>query len=80
VAAVIRAKDEADAIRLRTLPYGLGASVWTADAKRGERVAREIDAGSVFVNALVKSDRAAFGGVKRSATGASCRRMACASS
>jgi succinate-semialdehyde dehydrogenase/glutarate-semialdehyde dehydrogenase len=71
VAAVIRAKDEADAIRLANAsPYGLGASVWTADSKRGERVAREIEAGSVFVNGLVKSDpRLPFGGVKRSGYG-----------
>ena len=71
VAAVIRAKDEADAIRIANAsPYGLGASVWTADSKRGERVAREIEAGSVFVNGLVKSDpRLPFGGVKRSGYG-----------
>ena len=71
VAAVSRAKDEADAIRLANAsPYGLGASVWTADVKRGERVAREIEAGSVFVNGLVKSDpRLPFGGVKRSGYG-----------
>ncbi len=71
VAAVIRAKDEADAIRLANASrYGLGASVWTGDAKRGERVAREIEAGSVFVNGLVKSDpRLPFGGVKRSGYG-----------
>jgi succinate-semialdehyde dehydrogenase / glutarate-semialdehyde dehydrogenase len=71
VAAVIRAKDEADAIRLANAsPYGLGASVWTMDVKRGERVAREIEAGSVFVNGLVKSDpRLPFGGVKRSGYG-----------
>ncbi len=71
VAAVIRAKDEADAIRLANAsPYGLGASVWTADTKRGERVAREVEAGSVFVNGLVKSDpRLPFGGVKRSGYG-----------
>ena len=71
VAAVIRAKDEADAIRLANAsPYGLGASVWTADTQRGERVAGEIEAGSVFVNGLVKSDpRLPFGGVKRSGYG-----------
>src|SRR2546422_576082 len=71
VAAVIRAKDEADAIRMANAsPYGLGASVWTADSKRGERVAREIEAGSVVVNGLVRSDpRLPFGRVKRSGYG-----------
>jgi len=71
VAAVIRAKDEEDAIRIANAsPYGLGASVWTADTQRGERVAREIEAGSVFVNGMVKSDpRLPFGGVKRSGFG-----------
>ena len=71
VAAVVRAKDEADAIRIANgSRYGLGASVWTADRARGERVARAIEAGSVFVNALVKSDpRLPFGGVKRSGFG-----------
>ncbi len=71
VAAVIRAKDEVDAIRVANASaYGLGAAVWTRDAQRGERVAREIEAGSVFVNGLVKSDpRLPFGGVKRSGYG-----------
>ena len=71
VAAVVRANDEADAIRIANgSQYGLGASVWTADRARGERVARAIEAGSVFVNALVKSDpRLPFGGVKRSGFG-----------
>ncbi len=71
VAAVIRAKDEADAIGIANAsPYGLGAAVWTGDPKRGERVARELEAGSVFVNGLVKSDpRLPFGGVKRSGYG-----------
>src|SRR5438876_5471228 len=71
VAAVVRAKDEADAIRIANASsYGLGAAVWTRDAQRGERVAREIEAGSVVVNGLVKSDpRLPFGGVKRSGYG-----------
>ena len=71
VAAVIQARDEADAIRIANAsPYGLGASVWTADLARGERAARDIEAGSVFVNGLVKSDpRLPFGGIKRSGYG-----------
>ncbi|HSB41063.1 MAG TPA: aldehyde dehydrogenase family protein, partial [Methylomirabilota bacterium] len=71
VAAVVRAKDEADAVRLANAsPYGLGASVWTRDRACAERMAAQIEAGSVFVNALVKSDpRLPFGGIKRSGYG-----------
>jgi acyl-CoA reductase-like NAD-dependent aldehyde dehydrogenase len=71
VAAVIRVKDEAQAINAANASrYGLGASVWTQDRARGERIARELEVGSVFVNGLVKSDpRLPFGGVKRSGYG-----------
>src|SRR5213594_4502353 len=71
VAAVIRAQDEADAIALANdSPYGLGASLWTRHDGRAERLAGEIEAGSVFVNGLVRSDpRLPFGGVKRSGYG-----------
>jgi succinate-semialdehyde dehydrogenase/glutarate-semialdehyde dehydrogenase len=71
VAAVIRATDESDAVRLANASrYGLGASVWTGDTRRGERIAGELEVGSVFVNGLVKSDpRLPFGGVKRSGYG-----------
>jgi len=72
VAAVIRAEDEEDAIRLANdTPYGLGAAVFTRDLARGERIASErLEAGSCFVNAFVKSDpRLPFGGVKGSGYG-----------
>jgi succinate-semialdehyde dehydrogenase / glutarate-semialdehyde dehydrogenase len=71
VAAVVRAKDEADAVRLANdSQFGLGASVWTRDPARAERIAVQLEAGSVFVNGLVKSDpRLPFGGIKRSGYG-----------
>src|SRR3989441_8339751 len=58
VAAVIRAKDEADAVRLANdSAFGLGASLWTQDRARAERMAAQIEAGSVFVNGDRKSTR-----------------------
>jgi succinate-semialdehyde dehydrogenase/glutarate-semialdehyde dehydrogenase len=71
VAAVIRAKDEADALRLANdSSFGLGAALWTRDRTRAERLAAEIEAGAVFVNGVVKSDpRLPFGGIKRSGYG-----------
>ena len=71
VAAVIRAKDESDAVRLANdSQFGLGASVWTQDRARAERMAAQIEAGSIFVNGIVKSDpRLPFGGIKRSGYG-----------
>jgi succinate-semialdehyde dehydrogenase/glutarate-semialdehyde dehydrogenase len=71
VAAVIRAHDEADAIRqANDSPFGLGASLWTQDLQRAERIVPHIEVGCIFVNELVKSDpRLPFGGIKRSGYG-----------
>ncbi|HUX83673.1 MAG TPA: NAD-dependent succinate-semialdehyde dehydrogenase [Chitinophagaceae bacterium] len=72
VAALIRAKDEKQAIALANdSSFGLGAAVFTRDPERGTRIARsELDAGNCFVNGLVKSDpRLPFGGIKQSGYG-----------
>jgi succinate-semialdehyde dehydrogenase/glutarate-semialdehyde dehydrogenase len=71
VAAVTRARDEDDAVKLaNTSSFGLGASLWTADRGKAEALAAEIEAGDVHVNGLVKSDpRLPFGGIKRSGFG-----------
>ncbi len=72
VAAVIRASDEAEAIRIANdTDFGLGAAVFTQDVARGERIAAEaLHAGNCFVNALVASDpRLPFGGIKQSGYG-----------
>ncbi len=72
VAAIIPAKNEAEAIRLANdSAFGLGAAVFTGDSERGERVATEkLEAGSCFVNEMVRSDpRLPFGGIKQSGYG-----------
>jgi succinate-semialdehyde dehydrogenase / glutarate-semialdehyde dehydrogenase len=72
VAAIIPVADEAEAVRVANdTSFGLGAAVFTRDTARGERLAvHGIEAGSVFVNALVKSDpRLPFGGIKDSGYG-----------
>jgi succinate-semialdehyde dehydrogenase/glutarate-semialdehyde dehydrogenase len=70
-AAVFEVEDEAEAVEVANDTHlGLGASVWTRDLDRGERVAHRIDAGMTFVNELVKSDpRVPFGGMKDSGYG-----------
>ncbi len=71
VASVIRARNEADALRIANdSDFGLGGSVWTCDSARGERFARQLASGCAFVNGMVKSDpRLPFGGIKHSGFG-----------
>jgi succinate-semialdehyde dehydrogenase/glutarate-semialdehyde dehydrogenase len=71
VAALMRVSDAEEAIRVaNSSPYGLGSNIWTSDLARARRMAREIEAGQVFINGMVLSDpRLPFGGVKRSGYG-----------
>jgi succinate-semialdehyde dehydrogenase/glutarate-semialdehyde dehydrogenase len=71
VASMITVTSDDEAITVANESrYGLGASVWTTDLKKGEYVARQIESGSVFVNGLMRSDaRLPFGGVKKSGYG-----------
>jgi len=62
-----------EAIRLANdSEYGLAASVWTRDSKRGERIARRIHAGTVMINDVISCfgiSEAPHGGVKASGIG-----------
>ena len=71
VAAIIKARDEEDAVRIANDSiFGLGAAVFTKDVERGERLARDLEAGCTFVNTLVASDpRLPFGGIKEAGYG-----------
>jgi succinate-semialdehyde dehydrogenase/glutarate-semialdehyde dehydrogenase len=71
VAAVIIVNSEAEAVwHANNSSFGLGASVWTKDIEKGEKLARELESGCVFINGIVKSDpRLPFGGIKNSGYG-----------
>ncbi|MCU7496287.1 MAG: NAD-dependent succinate-semialdehyde dehydrogenase [Ignavibacteria bacterium] len=71
IAAIIQAEDEEEAIRIANdTEFGLGANLWTTDIQRAKRLARSIEAGSIFINGMVHSDpRLPFGGVKNSGYG-----------
>jgi len=72
VVGIIRAKDEADAIRIANdSEYGLSAAVFTRDTARGLRVARQVRSGICHINGPTVHDEAQmpFGGVGASGYG-----------
>lgn len=71
VAVVMKADSPEHALTIANdTDYGLAASIWTADAKRAEAMARDIAAGQVAINGIVKTDpRLPSGGIKRSGYG-----------
>lgn len=68
---VITVKDEDEAVSVANdTQYGLGAAIWSRDIERAQRVAGRIEAGSIAINDMVKSDpRLPFGGIKKSGIG-----------
>ena len=75
VVPVIVVKNEAEALeRANDSNFGLGASVWTKDRAKGERIARRIESGMVWINDNSYSHGAmqcSWGGVKESGLGRS---------
>ena len=71
VAPIITASDENEAIRIANdSKFGLGASIWTQDLEKAEKLSAMVESGIVTVNSMVVSDpRVPFGGIKNSGFG-----------
>lgn len=71
IAPIMIVKDEQEAISIANdHHYGLSASVWTKDLQRGKAVARKLDVGGVFINAMATSHPLRpLGGIKKSGFG-----------
>ncbi len=71
VSVILMADGPEEAIKIANdTPMGLGASIWTQRLDLAEKMAREVEAGAVFINGMTKSDpRLPFGGTKESGFG-----------
>ncbi|WP_027720603.1 NAD-dependent succinate-semialdehyde dehydrogenase [Maridesulfovibrio zosterae] len=71
VAMIFRAENDEQAMQMANdSSFGLGGSVWTQDVERGLKLARQIEAGLVYVNGRVSSrPPLPFGGIKNSGYG-----------
>ncbi len=68
---LLKWSDETDVInRANSTEYGLGASVWSKDAGQAERIARQLEAGTVWINTHMEiGPKFPFGGHKQSGIG-----------
>ena len=75
VVPIVTVDSEEEAVRLANdSEFGLSASVWTLDRRKGERIARRIEAGSVWINDHSYSHgtcQCSWGGIKHSGIGRS---------
>ncbi len=71
VAPITVVEDEKEAVKLaNSIEFGLGASIWTENLTKAEKLSRQIESGIVSVNNVVISDpRIPFGGIKHSGFG-----------
>ena len=71
IAPIITVEDENEAMKIANdSKYGLGASIWTQDLDKAEKLSRAVESGIVTVNNVVVSDpRVPFGGIKNSGFG-----------
>ena len=71
VAPITIVDNESEAIKMANdIEFGLGASIWTKDLSKAEKISRRIESGIVSVNNVVVSDpRIPFGGIKHSGFG-----------
>jgi acyl-CoA reductase-like NAD-dependent aldehyde dehydrogenase len=73
IAPIITVDDENEAMK-----YGLGASIWTQDLDKAEKLSRAVESGIVTVNNVAISDpRVPFGGIKSSGFGRGYQDVGC---